>query len=76
MSHQTSADAYIKGSYNGAFTYYFCKHVRKAGGKLSRRQLLKRVRNSLRHNQYSQILQLESAANVKKTKALTAKEKV
>lgn len=75
MSHQTSADAYIKGSYNGAFTYYFSKHMRKAGGQLSRRQLLKRIRNSLRHNQYSQIPQLESAANVKKIKALTVKEK-
>lgn len=26
--NQTSADAYIGGSYNGAFTYYFCKHLR------------------------------------------------
>jgi hypothetical protein len=76
MSHQTSADAYIKGSYNGAFTYYFCKHVRKSDGRLSRRRLLRRIRNSLRHNQYSQIPQLESAANVKKLKALAVKEKI
>ena len=75
MAHQTSADAYIKGDYNGAFTYYFCDHMRKSSARLSRRRLLKRIRNSLRHNQYSQIPQLESAATVRKIRALTAKEK-
>jgi hypothetical protein len=75
MSNQTSADAYIKGTYNGAFTYYFCQHLRKTGGQLNRRRLLKRVRNSLRHNGYGQIPQLECAATAKKTKTLTAKAK-
>jgi len=34
--NQTSADALIGGKYNGAFTYYFCKHLRDVKGKISR----------------------------------------
>lgn len=34
---QTSADAYIKGTYNGAFTYYFCKTLRNVQGHHPRR---------------------------------------
>ncbi|MEW5976714.1 MAG: caspase family protein [Acidobacteriota bacterium] len=64
-SDQTSADAYIDGAYNGAFTYYFCKHVRDSDGRLNRQDLLKRLRASLRHNGYSQIPQLESQATVR-----------
>jgi metacaspase-1 len=56
---QTSADAYIDGSYNGAFTYYFCKHLRDTGGTIPRADLLKRLRASLRHEEYTQIPQLE-----------------
>ncbi|MDM8537713.1 caspase family protein [Desulfobacterales bacterium HSG17] len=58
-SDQESADANINGSYNGAFTYYFCKHIRESGGNISRRNLLERVRNSLKHNRLPQIPQLE-----------------
>lgn len=58
QSDQSSADAEIGGTFNGAFTYYFCKHMRKTGGYISRRNLLERVRNSLRHNAYIQIPQL------------------
>ncbi len=57
-SDQTSADAYINGTYNGAFTYYFCKHMRETGGNISRRNLLERVRNSLKYNGYTQVPQL------------------
>ncbi|MDM8550108.1 caspase family protein [Desulfobacterales bacterium HSG2] len=57
-SDQTSADAEIDGTVNGAFTYYLCKHMRKTGGHISRRNLIERVRNSLRHNAYPQIPQL------------------
>jgi len=59
-SDQTSADAYIDGAYNGAFTYYFCKAMRETGGNLSRSQLIERVRTSLRYNNFSQIPQLET----------------
>ncbi len=66
--NQTSADAYIDGSYNGAFTYYYCKHFRDTGGNVSRKNLLRRVRSSLQHNGYSQIPQLECKATVQDKK--------
>lgn len=57
--NQTSADALIGNTYNGAFSYYFCRHIRDTQGKLSRVELLRRIRASLRHEGYSQIPQLE-----------------
>jgi len=74
-SDQTSADAYINGDYIGAFSFYFCKHMRDAGGNISRKNLLKRVRNSLSHNGYSQIPQVETEATKLKLRALTTKGK-
>jgi hypothetical protein len=56
---QTSADALIDNTYNGAFTYYFCRHIRDTQGKIGRNELLKRVRASLKHEKYSQVPQLE-----------------
>ena len=58
-SDQTSADAYINGSYNGAFSYYFCKHLRDSQGKISRDELHTRIQASLTHNKYFQTPQLE-----------------
>jgi hypothetical protein len=57
--NQTSADALIDGNYNGAFSYYFCKHVRESGGNISRAELYTRVKNSLKFNHFSQVPQLE-----------------
>jgi hypothetical protein len=57
--NQTSADALIDGNYNGAFSYYFCKHVRDSGGNISRADLYTRVKNSLKFNHFSQVPQLE-----------------
>ncbi|PIP38061.1 MAG: hypothetical protein COX19_14765 [Desulfobacterales bacterium CG23_combo_of_CG06-09_8_20_14_all_51_8] len=68
--NQTSADAYIKGTYNGAFIYYFCKHIRDAQGAITRADLLKRLRASLKHEGYDQIPQLECPAAWKKKKVL------
>jgi hypothetical protein len=68
--NQTSADAYIKGSYNGAFTYYFSKHIRETQGTLSRGELIKRVRASLRFNGFSQAPQLECTRTERKKKVL------
>jgi len=65
----------INGDYNGAFSFYFCKHMRDTGGNISRRNLLKRIRNSLSHNGYSQIPQLEAEATKLKLRALTTKGK-
>jgi hypothetical protein len=55
---QTSADAYIKGSYNGALTYYLVETIRKANGKLSYRELHKRTLAKLK-GEYDQVPQLE-----------------
>jgi hypothetical protein len=68
--NQTSADAYISGTYNGAFTYYFCKHIRNVQGAISRAEVLKRLRASLRHEGYDQVPQLECPAAWKKKKLL------
>lgn len=57
--NQTSADAMIGNLYNGAFTYFFCKHIRDMQGKIGRSELLRRVRASLRHDGFSQVPQLE-----------------
>lgn len=68
--NQTSADAYINGNYNGAFTYYFCKYLREAQGNLTRYELLKRVRSSLKFHGFSQIPQLECAKAERNKKLL------
>jgi metacaspase-1 len=55
---QTSADAFIKGSYNGALTYYLVESIREANGKLSYRELHKRTLAKLK-GEYDQVPQLE-----------------
>lgn len=57
--NQTSADAWIGNSFNGAFTYYLCKHIRDTQGQLPRGELLKRMRASLQYAGFSQVPQLE-----------------
>lgn len=71
--NQTSADAYISNSYNGAFTYFFCKNIRSSGGNISRKELLRRVKQSLYNDGYSQIPQLECEATLRSGRSLTAK---
>jgi hypothetical protein len=68
--NQTSADASIGGSYNGAFTYYFCKHMRDANAALTRSEVLKRLRASLRFNKFDQVPQLECLTEKLKKKVL------
>jgi len=68
--NQTSADTCINGSYNGAFTYYFCKHMRDTNAALTRSEVLKRVRASLRFNKYDQVPQLECSAGKMKKRVL------
>ncbi len=68
--NQTSADAYISGAYNGAFSYYFCKHIRDVQGAISRAELLKRLRASLKHEDFDQVPQLECPSAWKKKKLL------
>ncbi len=59
---QTSADAHINNQWHGAFTYYFCKEMYACEGKLSRSELLKKVRADLSEGHYSQVPQLECEA--------------
>ena len=62
---QTSADANIGGGYHGAFTYYFCKEMNATKNKLSRNQILEKVRKDLQAGNYPQIPQLECEATVR-----------
>jgi metacaspase-1 len=68
--NQTSADALIGGAYNGAFTYYLCKHLRDTQGGITRADLLKSLRASLKHEGYDQVPQLECPSPAKKKKLL------
>lgn len=68
--NQTSADANIGGSYNGAFTYYLCKHIRDTAAALSRSEVLRRLRASLKFNNFDQVPQLECPAKKLKKKIL------
>ncbi len=56
---QTSADARIGGSYNGALTYYLAAALRASKGKLSYREVHERVLKQLAVNDYDQVPQLE-----------------
>jgi hypothetical protein len=58
--NQYSADAEIDGTPNGAFTYFFCKHIRVANGVITRSVLKNRVKDSLKHNGFEQVPQLEA----------------
>lgn len=59
---QTSADTIIDGDWHGAFTYYFCKEMNTSQNKLSRNEILEKVRKDLQKGNYTQIPQLECEA--------------
>ena len=60
---QTSADAYIGGSYNGALTYHLVETIKAAKGQLTYRQLHSRTAAKLRKKSFSQVPQLEGMAD-------------
>jgi metacaspase-1 len=61
-SNQTSADAFIKGRYNGALTYYLLSELKKAGGLTKDlKTIVKNVNASLKKGKYSQEPQLEGS---------------
>ena len=64
-SNQTSADAYFGGRYNGAFTYYFIKVMRESQNKLSRKDVLAKVRDLMKKG-FAQTPQLEGNATNRK----------
>jgi hypothetical protein len=60
-ANQTSADAYFSGRYNGAFTYYLVKVMRDTQNKLSRKDVVAKMR-TLMKSQFTQTPQLEGNA--------------
>jgi metacaspase-1 len=56
---QTSADAQISGTYNGALTYYLVESIKEAKGNLTYRELHKKTLQKLKRNDYDQVPQLE-----------------
>ena len=59
---QTSADAYIGGTYNGALTYCLVDSLKKAAGKLSYRQVHELTTSRLKEEGFDQVPQLEGRA--------------
>ena len=58
---QTSADAFIGGSYNGALTFNLAAAISEAKGKLTYRQLHDATIAKLKRGRYDQVPQLECA---------------
>jgi len=56
---QSSADAYIAGSYHGALTYHACLALAESGYDLSYSRLVRTVRAKLRAANFEQDPQLE-----------------
>ena len=65
-ANETSADAYFNGRYNGAFTYWFVKTVKDTQNKLSRKDVLAKMRAAMA-GKFAQIPQLESNASNRQT---------
>ena len=64
-SDQTSADAYIKGRYNGALTYYLLSELKKAEGLTENlTAIVKNVNKGLKKGKYSQQPQLEGNPSI------------
>lgn len=59
---QTSADAQIGGTFNGALTYNLVATIKAANGKLTYRQLHEGTLQRLRRGRFSQVPQLEGRA--------------
>lgn len=59
---QTSADAYIGGTYNGALTYSLVETLKDAGGTISYRQLHQGTIKRLKQGDFDQVPQLEGRA--------------
>ena len=49
----------------GLSRYYFCKVMRETGNRVSRAEVLSRVRSLLKKGNYSQIPQLETEATTR-----------
>ncbi len=58
-STQTSADAHIGGTYNGALTYYLVESIKETEGRLTYRELHRRTTAKLKAEDFDQVPQLE-----------------
>ena len=56
---QTSADAFINGSFNGALTYALVEAIRAAKGRLTYRQLHAKASAAVKKRKFEQVPQLE-----------------
>lgn len=56
---QTSADAYIRGSFNGALTYHLVAALKERKGRVTYRDLHARTIELLKKGRFSQVPQLE-----------------
>ena len=65
-ANQTSADAYFNGRYNGAFTYWFVKTVKDTQNKLSRKDVLTKMRTAMA-GKFAQVPQMEGNASNRQT---------
>ena len=59
---QTSADAFINGSYNGALTFALVEAIRESKGRLTYRELHDRASGVLKKRKFDQVPQLEGRA--------------
>jgi len=66
---QTAADARIDGVFNGAFTFYLCKHLREAEGRIPRSELLRLTRASLLEAGYEQVPELAAPVDLAAARA-------
>jgi hypothetical protein len=56
---QTSADAYISGTYNGALTYHLVQTLKDGGGRITYRELHQQTVRRLKRADFDQVPQLE-----------------
>lgn len=70
-SNQTSADAYINGTYRGAMSYYAIKAITDGGIDQTWEQVHKRLLPMLEDEQYDQVPQLEGRDENKQRKIFT-----
>jgi len=68
-ANQTSADAYFNGRYNGAFTYHYAKVMNDSQNKLTRNEVMNRMRAAMK-GKFSQVPQLETNATNRTTVAV------
>jgi len=69
--YQTSAESPTDGTVRGAFTYRFCKALRRAGKDITRRKLDSLVSADLRRDHFDQVPQLEGTSGVIDEKVFT-----